>query len=171
METIIDKLSSYNIFNYLFPGVVFCLGFSYLTNITILPTDSLLNLFFYYFVGMVISRIGSLIIEKLLLKIKYVKYTNYKDFQIAEAVDQKLQTLLEIANMYRTIISMILLLLIFYCVFLILNYSSISGFRFCYNIIALLLLLVLFIISFKKQVLYITKRVENIQENQKGDSK
>ena len=73
VKSISDKISSYNIFNNLFPGIIFC---SVLTNATrfSLATDNILEqLFIWYFTGMIISRIGSIFVESSLKKIKFKK--------------------------------------------------------------------------------------------------
>jgi hypothetical protein len=46
MEKVLDKLSSYNVFNYLFPGVVFCVIADRYLAIPLLQ-ESIVNGFFY----------------------------------------------------------------------------------------------------------------------------
>lgn len=66
MNDIINKISNYNLFNYLFPGILYTASVNHFTRLQ-LPTDNLLEAFFVcYFIGLVISRIGSLIVEPLL---------------------------------------------------------------------------------------------------------
>ena len=50
----IDKLSSYNIFNYLFPGVLFCVIADRYFFIPLVQDSIVTGLFLYYFVGLVI---------------------------------------------------------------------------------------------------------------------
>ena len=70
IKTFSEKISSYNIFNNLFPGIIFTFVINRTTRFNI-GTDSLFeNVFIHYFIGMVISRVGSIFIEKLLKKIK-----------------------------------------------------------------------------------------------------
>ena len=64
MKEIIDKLSSYNIFNYLLPGVLFVAIAKNFTEYNLILDNDFIGAFFYYFIGMVISRFGSLIIER-----------------------------------------------------------------------------------------------------------
>jgi len=63
MKEIIEKLSSYNIFNYLFPGVVFAILATKFTNLNLTFDNLFLGAFAYYFIGLVISRFGSVFIE------------------------------------------------------------------------------------------------------------
>jgi hypothetical protein len=63
MINLLDKLSSYNLFNYLLPGIVFVILSSDFTRYSFVQQDIVLGLFLYYFIGLAISRFGSLIIE------------------------------------------------------------------------------------------------------------
>lgn len=66
MKEILDKLTSYNLFNYLLPGVVFAVLASKVTRFTLIQQDLVAGAFLYYFIGLVISRFGSLILEPIL---------------------------------------------------------------------------------------------------------
>jgi sterol desaturase/sphingolipid hydroxylase (fatty acid hydroxylase superfamily) len=133
-------------------------------------SDIILGLFLYYFIGLVISRVGSLFIEWFLKKIKFVKYCEHKDFAKAEKQDKKVKLLQETNNMYRTLISMGLLLL------LLKLYEFLSAkFQFCDTVTQITLLvfiLVLFLLSFRKQTKYVVKQVSyklKDKENETGD--
>ena len=66
MKEIINKLSSYNLFNYLLPGTVFVALTEAFTSFPFAQDDLLIALFLYYFIGLIISRIGSLFVEPFL---------------------------------------------------------------------------------------------------------
>lgn len=157
MEKIIEKLSSYNIFNYLFPGAVFCIAADRYFSIPLLQESIINGLFLYYFVGLTISRFGSTAVEPLLKKLKVVSYTNYTDFIQASKIDPKIEVLSESNNMYRTLLSAVLLL----CLVVAGNWMMIDypnfGIYLKYSVLPALL--VLFVLSYKKQTEYITKRV------------
>ena len=161
MKELLDKISSYNIFNYLFPGVVFSILISNFSDLKITFDNLFIGAFAYYFIGMVVSRFGSIIVEPLLKWIKLVKFSDYKDFIEASAKDSKIELLSEINNMYRTLVSMFILFL------LTLGFLKLADlWKFLENIqgvICLLLLAILFIFSYKKQTNYITKRIKNIK--------
>lgn len=158
MKDLIDKLSSYNIFNYLFPGVVFVVIASKLTSYNFIQPDILVGAFVYYFVGLVISRIGSIFIEPFLKFIKFLKFAEYKRFVKASKADTRIDTLSEVNNMYRTICSLFLMLI------------AIKGFDWLsakWMFLAdrkieclTLFLFLLFLFSYRKQTNYITKRIE-----------
>jgi len=152
MNELINKISSYNLFNYLLPGAIFVIFIEKTSKYKILQEDMLMNAFLVYFLGLVISRIGSIIIEPI-LKIK-VKFAAPEDFIKASKEDKKIEVLSEANNMYRTFISLFLILIIFKV------YDKYCSVCQEYNVyILLIVLLVLFIISYIKQTKYIIKRV------------
>lgn len=158
MKEILDKLSSYNLFNYLLPGIIFVVLASKVTHYSFIQQDIIVGAFLYYFVGLVISRLGSLIIEPLLKYLSFLRFANYKDFVSASKKDEKLELLSEVNNTYRTLCSLFILLL------LLKLYEKIEG-RFSIlkewdGIILVVLLLVTFLFSYRKQTSYITKRIK-----------
>lgn len=158
MKDLLDKLSSYNIFNYLFPGVVFVVLASKLTTYNFIQQDILVGAFLYYFIGLVISRIGSILIEPVLKFIKFLKFADYKQFVKASKADTRIDLLSEVNNMYRTICSLFLILI------------SIKGFEWLSTKWLFLaerkietltvFLFLLFLFSYRKQTSYITKRID-----------
>ena len=154
---LLTKLSSYNVFNYLLPGIVFAILAGDIIHYPIIQKDIVTGAFFYYFVGLVVSRFGSLIIEPLLKWLRFVKFADYKDFVAASQKDAKLDVLSEVNNTYRTLASLISLLL------LLKLYMKIEE-RFPrlnewnWTVLAVLLL-VMFLFSYRKQTSYITRRI------------
>jgi len=165
MKDILSKLSSYNIFNYLFPGVIYSVITTELTCYNIIIKNIFIAFFVYYFIGLIISRIGSLVVEPLLKKIPFIVFTDYKDFVIASKKDDKIEILSEVNNMYRTIISLSFSIIITLAFNDFLG-KYVSGFRYSHVIyyIGLIILMILFIFSYKKQTDYIKKRVSAIIE-------
>lgn len=157
MKEILDKISSYNLFNYLLPGTVFVFVLSKISDYDLVQKDLLIGGFLYYFIGLIISRIGSVIIETILSKLGFIKFAEYSDFVTYSKIDTKIDILSESNNMYRTIISLLLCLLLtklFTWIVKITGLTEIWSY-----IILLLLLLVLFLFSYRKQTNYITKRI------------
>ena len=148
MEQFFNKLENYNILNYILPAIVFDIGCRYYINIKIIPTDNIfISIFIYYFLGLVISRIGSLIIKPLLWKLKILNKKDRServDFYNAEEQDKKIKILFTDYNMYRNFIATFFLLLIAkstYAVKTLLNINSTIVFT-----ILFILLIILFII-------------------------
>ncbi len=153
MDGLINKISSYNLFNYLLPGSIFVAIFESITPHTIIQTDLLVNAFLIYFIGLVISRIGSLIVEPVFRK--FVTFSNYQDFINASKNDEKIEVLSEANNTYRTFIALFITIF-FIKVYYFLIPSNNYGFY-----ILIFFLFILFIFSYIKQIKYITKRVNN----------
>jgi hypothetical protein len=157
MNDLISKISSYNLFNYFFPGVVFSVIVSNVSQLNLIQDDLLTGAFLYYFIGMIISRVGSLIIEPTLKKIRVVKFSDYGDFIQASQKDEKIELLSEVNNTYRTLISMFILLLFTKGYLCILSFFEIDN---LYNWVFLIIfLLALFLFSYRKQTSHINKRI------------
>lgn len=157
MEKIIEKISTYNIFNYLLPGVVFSVICDKYFSIPLIQESIVNGIFVYYFLGLIISRFGSIIVEPILKKFRILEFADYSDFIQASKKDEKIEVLSEVNNMYRTIVSMIISLggvaLYSVCVNYYPRISEIGK----YGII--LLIFFLFLFSYKKHTDYISKRV------------
>jgi hypothetical protein len=157
MKDLIEKLSSYNLFNYLFPGVIFAVISEKMTSYSFLQDDIIVGVFVYYFIGLVVSRFGSLFLEPALKRIEFLKFADYSDFVSASREDQKIELLSEVNNMYRTISSLFALLIILKIYEWIENFYPILK---DYDTVLLtLLLLTVFLLSYRKQTSYVTKRV------------
>lgn len=87
-----------------------------------------------------------------------MKFTDYNDFVTVSKSDNKLEILSEANNMYRTLVSMFLLL------FLIFGFRILADkWEFLKNnqdIILLIFLFFLFLLSYRKQTNYVTKRIK-----------
>ncbi len=164
MKDILDKLTSYNIFNYLFPGVLFVIIAKSTTDYNFVQEDTLLGAFLYYFIGMTISRFGSVFIEPLFKKIKFLKFRDYKDFVKASKKDSKIDLLSEVNNTYRTLNAMTLSLLLLK----LYNFMD-TKFQFGNSIsliILTIIITILYVFSYRKQTNYISKRIDaNNQDN------
>ena len=158
MKELIERISNYNLFNYLFPGVIFAVILNKISMYNFILENTFAGLFLYYFIGLVISRFGSLCIEPILKRASFIEFADYSDFINASKNDDKVELFSEINNMYRTLISLLLLLLISKV------FEAIeSNFLFMKDVIPYVLILVLIIIftfSYKKQTKYISKRVD-----------
>lgn len=164
MKDLLEKLSTYNIFNYLLPGVVFVAITESLTKYNFVQEDFVIGLFLYYFIGLVISRVGSIVIEPTLKWINFVKFSEYRDYVQASKKDELIELLSEANNMYRTFLSL------FMSLSLLKIFEVLSGrFQFLNEAspgIAIVGLLFLFAFSYRKQNAYITKRVANAKDKE-----
>ena len=80
MNALLSKLSSYNLFNYLFPGIIFVILAEGVTDYSLIQEDIAIGAFLYYFIGLVVSRFGSLMIEPFLKKVSFLRFADYKNF-------------------------------------------------------------------------------------------
>ena len=67
---LIEKISSYNIFNNLLPGIIFCYIVEKTTRLIFQTGEVWEKFFIYYFAGMIINRIGSILVEPMLKSLK-----------------------------------------------------------------------------------------------------
>lgn len=160
LKEILEKVSSYNIFNYLLPGILFVIFCKLLLQMNLIIDNNILGVFFYYFLGMVISRIGSVIIEPFLKWINFISFADYHLFVKASKIDTKIELLSEVNNKYRTITSMLLILL-FIKLYKHFNYIYWNIPQKVSYSFLIIILLVLFIFSYRKQTNYITKRIKS----------
>ena len=168
LKLITEKISSYDLFNNLYPGVIFCYLLKLMFNTNILSDDLFENLVIFYFVGMVLSRIGSVIIEPLMKKIKInniplLRYVAYSDYDRARTEKPLLPIFVEANNTYRTLLSC------FVCAFVYKTFVFINDVLINFNFLffqnnkdwfILIFFIWLFAKSFVKQSGYISKNVE-----------
>jgi len=158
IKELLEKIGSYNIFNYLLPGIIFSYIASELTRFYFLQNDLIAGAFVYYFIGLVISRLGSIIFQPILEFIFRIKYAEYKDFVVAAKTDPKIEILSEANNMYRTFFSL------FSTLIFIILYEKLENYfpsLQTHAPLALIIFLVLiFGFSYKKQTQYITNRIK-----------
>ena len=158
MEKIIDKLTTYNIFNYLLPGIIFVVLFEYFLEKSLIIENNFIGAFLYYFIGMTISRIGSLIIAPIIRWTKLIKYAKYKDYVPASSKDSKIELLSEVNNMYRTFMTLFFVLLFAKLYFII---ETKFGFSTTTSKTLLIIgLTILYIFSYKKQTSFVKQRVD-----------
>ncbi|MCF6371260.1 hypothetical protein [Rhizobium halophilum] len=162
MNEILAKLSSYDIFVNLVPGALFFFFLSVSGIYTLGPNTVIGELVVYYFIGLVISRIGSVVIEPILKGCRIIKYGAYSDFVRASDKDPKIQILLEASNLFRTLLALVLVCAIAY------NWNAIRAAAglsdWAWVMICCALLVLLFLISFRKQNGFISKRVSHHSE-------
>lgn len=163
MTDILTKLSTYNLFNYLLPGVLFAVIGSKITGYDLMQDDLIIGFFVYYLIGLVISRVGSLVIEPALKWLGFLQFAEYKDYLTAAKIDNTIELLCEVNNMYRTLASMFLLLLLLRVhenIASRLEVSPESAF------LSLLVMLACgFLFAYRKQTTYITKRIKRVTDH------
>ena len=160
MNELLEKLSSYNLFNYLLPGVIFAIVAKQFLGLDLSQPDLLLAAFLYYFLGLIISRIGSLVVEPILKKVSFVKFSEYSKYVSAVQKDKTIETLSEANNTYRTMIALFIVSLVVKGYLLL---ASVVPFLETHSaLIVVLCATVLFLFSYRKQTSYVYKRIDSI---------
>jgi hypothetical protein len=158
MKNLIEKLTSYNLFNYLLPGTVFSVLAERFTSYSFIQNDLFIAFFAYYFTGLVISRIGSIILEPCLRKLHSVTFAPYSDFVRCAAKDEKLDVLSETNNTFRTLATVFAVLGLIKPIELLLVHFSAAPWL--PPLFLCIFLFVLFILAYRKQTEYIKQRIE-----------
>ncbi len=166
MNEILAKISSYNIFNYLLPGALFAAIGDRYSSFSFIQNDFLIALFSYYFYGLIISRIGSLLLQPLLIRCKFLVFDDYSNFVSASKVDPKLDVLSESNNVYRTLSALMISLLALFLVDRLIAHFPCLNEWIPYILVSTLCLL--FLVSWRKQTALIVSRISNTKIGDKN---
>lgn len=156
MEKIIEKLEIYQFINYIFPGVIFGTIFTKIIGENFLDNNIVIAIIEYYFIGLVLSRIGSVLIKPMLEKLKVVNFEQYEEFVKCGKKDDKVDLLQREANQYRTYIAT------FICLSVVEAYLCITNKTFYEIILLFIALVIIFILSYKKQTDFVIKRINAV---------
>lgn len=184
---LLDKVSSYQLFNYLFPGIIYIEGIEYTTRIVYPNENIAIRFFIYYIAGMIISRIGSVFIERVFKKWCWVVYASYGNFLKALngtedgtiKPDPKLDVLVAENNTYRTLVTTFFSILIVYVFAQFEWFYHFNNLKWS-TVVYLIFLIGLFTLSFRKQTSFVRSRahsdlmlkdkdqIEELKKKQKG---
>lgn len=87
-----EKLDGYDLVANLVPGAA----------LTYAPTDWAAFLLVAFVAGVTSNRLGSLVLDPLLRRLRFLKPKNYDSFIVSERVDKKLEVLVANHGLYRT---------------------------------------------------------------------
>jgi hypothetical protein len=154
---LLEKLSSYNFITNLVPGVLLTEALR-ASGVPFAGSDKLAAwLLLSYYLGLVSNRLGSLAVEPILRKSLIRKNNTYEEFVRAQCVDTRLDVLVETANGYRTVLAACLLYVIILIAYALLR--QIDAPEYLYVPLSVLCTFALFLISYRKQDSYISRRV------------
>ncbi len=169
MNNILEKLGSYQLLTNLLPGAFFGLAIKYFFNMD-LPTENVgEDIVVYYFIGLFISRIGSLVIEPVLKKIRLIKFAKYADFAKAVKSDTKIDILSEMNNYLRSLLTCVMLLPVVKIAQVLSSHWLWFSTNWKWFVIVILFMLLLF--SYRKQSKYVRNRVEAVNSQAENKSK
>lgn len=154
IKLIIDRVSSYQFFNFVYPGLLLSGVFDIYDVVDVFSLNIWYVLLISYSLGMLASRIGSIVIENIFVCCKWMERFDYDEFNKAEKSNSKVSLHLEISNMFRTISATSLLILIARVANCIYDF----GFSMPWGIVLIVLaIFILFCFSFTKQYEYLKK--------------
>lgn len=158
MDKFLNKLSEYHFIQSLVPGMIFTYCSKIFYGVNFLTDKPVYDFIVILIIGLIISRIGSVIIEPLLRKVKILNFCKYSDYIEASQKDSIIKNLSETNNLYRVIIATFLVLIVekFY-IFLAGKFVWLNDW---FYLIISVLFVILFIFSYRKQTKYIKKRVD-----------
>ena len=133
-----------------------------LTSFSLIQRSWIVGIVLYYFIGLVISRVGSLIVKPVLERIGFVKEAPYEDYVEASASDSRIGILSAQNNLFRTLCAMVIMLMglkIGEKVMGILPWGADA-----YDSIVLVSLFMLFLFSYRKQAQDVVRRVRYVRE-------
>jgi len=167
MSSIIEKLDSYQILTNLLPGAFFGLTLKLFFGMAF-PTRNIgEDVVEYYFMGLIINRIGSLVVEPILQTLHFIKRAPYPDFAKAVNADSKIDTLSEMNTYTRSLLTCVLLLPVMRILQAV--SSKWTWFSMNWEWVAIVLLVVLFLFAYRKQTNYVRKRVETVNSRKASE--
>lgn len=159
IKAILEKISSYNILTNIIPGAVLCVVLRFLVGYDVFTGQNWFVLgVIFYIIGVINNRFGSLVIGPFLKWIHFVNPCPYKDYIKAENTDAKVAVLNTENNVFRSYVAVFTLSLI-----TLLYKTVLSRWGFLsdnINVVILLLLVILFAFSYRKQTGVISQRVK-----------
>lgn len=164
MSNVIEKLGSYQIITNLLPGTFFGIALELILGIGITSLSITEKIVIYYFIGLILNRIGSLVVNPILKKCKVIVEVPYQDYVKAVKKDSKIDILSETNNYFRTLLAGTILLLIIY---ICMNSGIIwkwlvSNWRWS----SLVCLIIMFVFAYRKQTDYVRRHVEAVNSQE-----
>ena len=135
-----------------------------LTSFSLIQRSWIVGIVLYYFIGLVISRVESLIVKPVLERIGFVKEAPYADYVEASESDSRIGILSAQNNLFRTLCAMVMMLMglkIGEKVIGILPWGADV-----YDSIFLVGLFMLFLFSYRKQAQDVVRRVRYVREKE-----
>lgn len=160
MNNFIEKLGSYQIITNLLPGVFFGMALRLLLGIVVPMENIGEEIMVYYFMGLIINRISSLVVKPILKKCRFIHEVSYTDYAKAAKADPKIDVLSEANNYFRGLLTSCLLLIVI--AILQISICNIKWFSSNRKWLILISLSLLFLFAYRKQTKYICKRTEAV---------
>ncbi len=171
LEKIIERISAYEILNNIIPGTIYAVLVKKLTPFNIQTDNVWSDIILCYFIGLVIGRVGSLVVERFLKWRKKLQFEPHSEYVKAEQKDELVRELSTINNMYRTYTAVALCLIITVAFsFLLTLFKKNDWSKPAVTLIGCVLLMLIFGKSYIKQTGYVANRVKTINKLSKEES-
>lgn len=159
MENLINSISKYQLAINLIPGYIFAILLQQYAHIVLLEGDVLQDVFVSYFVGLIIGRVGSIIVEGLMCIFDgtYISAPGYDRKIKAERIDPKIEILDRQCTIYRNCCAgccCVIIGIIINCLFGDGIFLSLGKY-----ILIFLILTVLLLVAMDKQCTYVNNRI------------
>jgi hypothetical protein len=165
IDKILERISAYEFLNNIIPGIIYAVLTEKLTPFQLQTNNVWIDLVLCYFVGLIIGRVGSLVVERFLKWRKKLNFASHSEYVEAEQKDQFVREMSMINNMYRTYTSLAL------CTAITVGFSFIWPLikgrywsRSILIVVACIILIVIFSKSYIKQTNYVVSRVKTINK-------
>lgn len=155
--------SQYNVITNLLPGALICISLKRLAEIDLMAGEYLQDFCVCFFAGIVNNCLASVLVEWVCKKCKIVEFASYCDYLEAEKIDNKLQILSAENNAYRNYISMFIIVLF---ASLLKDSFANPAHEYVWKVVLLILLVILFVLAYRKRTKYIKDRVEKVKVQQ-----
>lgn len=167
MTDITDKITYYDLFVNLLPGVVFAVSLQKITSYPFLQDNIVVELFFYYLIGLILNGLGSMLLKPFLKAIKFVKFEEYEDYIFACKEDLKIELLAEKNSMYLTFSTLFALLTILESYYLFINPFAVPNVG---TFLLTLFLMFFFLAFYRKHNNYVNKRIQKVCKPKKENT-
>lgn len=163
MDKIFEALNHYDIVTCLIPGMVFCQLTDWIYGTRLIEGNSITLMIISYVLGIVVGRIGSVIIEPICEDTKIIVKADYERWRKAASQCEEVKTLTTKSTVYRSWIALMLIQIILLFIFPLSAFAADIG-R-CNLFFGQFIVFVLLILSYRKQIDYVRKRVDGVMSD------
>ena len=158
MDKILQALNQYDVVTCIIPGLVFCQLTDWMYCTKFMGTDAFNLLVTSYIFGLIISRIGSIIIEPFCEKVGIIHKAPYSEWVQAKKQDDEIDTITTKSTVYRSLSALIFFQMILYICWLFelqhIIFTRCGIFMLCLAAMGFIFF------AYRKQVSYVHKRVQ-----------
>ncbi|GLR46525.1 hypothetical protein [Sphingomonas astaxanthinifaciens] len=160
-----DKLDAYNLVANLVPGAALTYAFHATGIPSPKPEDIGAFVLVAFVIGVTVNRLGSIVLDPLMRKLRLLKPKDYRSFVTSEREDKKLETIVANAGLYHTFLTagvVFLSALLFRSTLSQLNHDLLAT-------VLVLMGMAVFFLAFRKEDGYIHTRIDVSVARQGGN--